>query len=226
MKKNNLLENGGEDAKDKQQDPSTSKTEQLKSFFQKLPYFKLLFLGLIVYLIYQYNQPAGNVLSDWRERHFGTIGIGKTKLNIHTFDDLEQMVFLTYQKQFAIDTINQSRQLVLIYEGKVNIGIDLSERSPEWFSYKEKEVVVKLPKLKVLNKGNNYIDDLKTYCFIEQGTWSNEVMPYLVKKANRQMEKYLTEGECLKRAEQNAKKMITSMLNQEGFDNINITFAE
>ena len=155
-------------------------------------------------------------------------GINITPEQIQSIRDIGQWEFLSVSNEELVDTIRKgifsNDQLVRIYYGTLRIGVDLSKTKPGWLSAHGDTVVVKLPKVGLLDK--EFIDETRTKAFYESGRWTARDREALYRKAQRQMLGHALTKQNLKTAEANAEEQMRHLLQAMGYNNITITFEK
>ena len=150
--------------------------------------------------------------------------INPTPEQIQSIRDIGQWEFLSISNEELVDTVRKGvfsdDQLVRIYYGTLRLGIDMSKTKKNWISAHGDTIVVKLPKVGLLDK--DFIDETRTKAFYESGRWTARDREALYRKAKRQMMSHALTKENLKTAEQNAEVQMRQMLNAMGYNNITI----
>lgn len=154
--------------------------------------------------------------------------INITPEQIQSIRDIGQWEFLSISNEELVDTMRRgvfsNDQLVRIYYGTLRIGIDLSKTKKDWISAHGDTVVVKLPKVGLLDK--EFIDEARTKAFYESGRWKPRDREILYQKARRKMLTHALTKENLQTAEANAEDQMRRMLRAMGYNNITITFEK
>ena len=155
-------------------------------------------------------------------------GINITPEQIQSIRDIGQWEFLSISNEELVDTVRRGLfsddQLVRIYYGTLRLGIDLSKTKKNWISAHGDTVVVKLPKVGLLDK--EFIDETRTKAFYESGRWTARDREALYRKARRQMLSHALTKQNLKTAEANAEDHVRQMMRAMGFNNITVTFEK
>lgn len=155
-------------------------------------------------------------------------GINITPEQIQSIRDIGQWEFLSISNEELVDTVRKGLfsddQLVRIYYGTLRLGIDLSKTKKNWISAHGDTVVVKLPKVGLLDK--EFIDETRTKAFYESGRWTARDREALYRKARRQMLSHALTKQNLKTAEANAEDHVRQMMKTMGFNNITVTFEK
>ena len=153
-------------------------------------------------------------------------GINITPEQIQSIRDIGQWEFLSISNEELVDTVRKGLfsddQLVRIYYGTLRLGVDLSKTKKNWISAHGDTVVVKLPKVGLLDK--EFIDETRTKAFYESGRWTARDREALYRKARRQMISHALTKENLKAAEANAEYEMRRMMSAMGFNNITVKF--
>ena len=113
-------------------------------------------------------------------------------------------------------------QLVRIYYGTLRLGVDLSKTKKNWITAHGDTIVVRLPKVGLLDK--EFIDETRTKAFYESGRWTARDREALYRKARRQMMSHALTKENLKTAEANAEHEVRRMMSAMGYNNITVKF--
>lgn len=155
-------------------------------------------------------------------------GINITPEQIQSIRDIGQWEFLSISNEELVDTVRKGLfsddQLVRIYYGTLRLGIDLSKTKKNWINAHGDTVVVKLPKVGLLDK--EFIDETRTKAFYESGRWTARDREALYRKARRQMLSHALTKQNLKTAEANAEDHVRQMMKTMGFNNIIVTFEK
>ena len=130
------------------------------------------------------------------------------------------------QWEFLVDTVRKGvfsdDQLVRIYYGTLRLGVDLSKTKKNWITAHGDTIVVRLPKVGLLDK--EFIDETRTKAFYESGRWTARDREALYRKARRQMMSHALTKENLKTAEANAEHEVRRMMSAMGYNNITVKF--
>ena len=155
-------------------------------------------------------------------------GINITPEQIQRIRDIGQWEFLSISNEELVDTVRKGvfsdDQLVRIYYGTLRLGIDLSKTKKNWITAHGDTVVVRLPKVGLLDK--EFIDETRTRAFYESGRWTARDREALYRKARRQMISHALTKENLKAAEANAEYEMRRMMSAMGFNNITVKFEK
>lgn len=152
--------------------------------------------------------------------------INPTPEQIQSIRDIGQWEFLSISNEELVDTVRKGvfsdDQLVRIYYGTLRLGVDLSETKKNWISAHGDTIVVRLPKVGLLDK--EFIDETRTKAFYESGRWTARDREALYRKARRQMISHALTKENLKTAEANAEHEVRRMMSAMGYNNITVKF--
>ena len=155
-------------------------------------------------------------------------GINITPEQIQSIRDIGQWEFLSISNEELVDTVRKGLfsddQLVRIYYGTLRLGVDLSKTKNNWISAHGDTVVVKLPKVGLLDK--EFIDETRTKAFYESGRWTARDREALYRKARRQMLSHALTKQNLKTAEANAEDHVRQMMKAMGFNTITVKFEK
>jgi len=155
-------------------------------------------------------------------------GINITPEQIQRIRDIGQWEFLSISNEELVDTVRKGvfsdDQLVRIYYGTLRLGIDLSKTKKNWITAHGDTVVVRLPKVGLLDK--EFIDETRTRAFYESGRWTARDREALYRKARRKMMSHALTKENLKAAEANAEYEMRRMMSAMGFNNITVKFEK
>ena len=154
--------------------------------------------------------------------------INPTPEQIQSIRDIGQWEFLSISNEELVDTVRKGvfsdDQLVRIYYGTLRLGVDLSKTKKNWITAHGDTIVVRLPKVGLLDK--EFIDETRTKAFYESGRWTARDREALYRKARRQMMSHALTKENLKTAEANAEHEVRRMMSAMGYNNIVIRFEE
>lgn len=152
--------------------------------------------------------------------------INPTPEQIQSIRDIGQWEFLSISNEELVDTVRKGvfsdDQLVRIYYGTLRLGVDLSKTKKNWVSAHGDTIVVRLPKVGLLDK--EFIDETRTKAFYESGRWTARDREALYRKARRQMISHALTKENLKTAEANAEHEVRRMMSAMGYNNITVKF--
>lgn len=152
--------------------------------------------------------------------------INPTPEQIQSIRDIGQWEFLSISNEELVDTVRKGvfsdDQLVRIYYGTLRLGVDLSKTKKNWISAHGDTIVVRLPKVGLLDK--EFIDETRTKAFYESGRWTARDREALYRKARRQMISHALTKENLKTAEANAEHEVRRMMSAMGYNNITVKF--
>ena len=154
--------------------------------------------------------------------------IDVTPQQIESIRAIGQWEFLSISNEELVDTVRKGvfsdDQLVRIYYGTLRLGVDLSKTKKNWITAHGDTIVVRLPKVGLLDK--EFIDETRTKAFYESGRWTARDREALYRKANRQMLSHALTKQNLKTAEANAEDHVRQMMKTMGFNNITVTFEK
>ncbi len=152
--------------------------------------------------------------------------INPTPEQIQSIRDIGQWEFLSISNEELVDTVRKGvfsdDQLVRIYYGTLRLGVDLSKTKKNWITAHGDTIVVRLPKVGLLDK--EFIDETRTKAFYESGRWTARDREALYRKARRQMMSHALTKENLKTAEANAEHEVRRMMSAMGYNNITVKF--
>ena len=152
--------------------------------------------------------------------------INPTPEQIQSIRDIGQWEFLSISNEELVDTVRKGvfsdDQLVRIYYGTLRLGVDLSKTKKNWITAHGDTIVVRLPKVGLLDK--EFIDETRTKAFYESGRWTARDREALYRKARRQMMSHALTKENLKTAEENAEHEVRRMMSAMGYNNITVKF--
>ena len=155
-------------------------------------------------------------------------GINITPEQIQSIRDIGQWEFLSISNEELVDTVRKGvfsdDQLVRIYYGTLRLGVDLSKTKKNWISAHGDTVMVKLPKIGLLDR--EFIDETRTKAFYESGRWTARDREALYRKARRQMLNHALTKQNVKTAEANAEDHVRQMMKAMGFNNITVKFEK
>jgi hypothetical protein len=154
--------------------------------------------------------------------------INITPEQIQSIRDIGQWEFLSISNEELVDTVRKGvfsdDQLVRIYYGTLRLGVDLSKTKKNWISAHGDTVMVKLPKIGLLDR--EFIDETRTKAFYESGRWTARDREALYRKARRQMLNHALTKQNVKTAEANAEDHVRQMMKAMGFNNITVKFEK
>lgn len=161
--------------------------------------------------------------------HLG--GKGKMTMTATQIDSLRsigQWEFLSIADEEVVDTIRHGffgdDRLARIYYGTLRLGIDLSKAPDGWISNDKDTVVVTLPKVQLLD--DNFVDEARTRSFIETGKWTEADRAALTRKAAVVMRRRCMTEANIKRANNNAKVQMATLVKSMGFQHVRVEVAE
>ena len=149
-----------------------------------------------------------------------------TPTQIQSIKAIGEWEFLSLSAEELVDTVRKgfftNDELVRIYYGTLRLGVNMHQVEPGWLTTKGDSVIMKLPKIGLLDK--DFIDEARTKSFYESGSWKPTDRDALYKKAYRQMLKHCLTKENLQAAEVNADQQLRNMMQSMGYKNIKIVF--
>ena len=152
--------------------------------------------------------------------------IDVTPTQIQSIKDIGEWEFLSVSAEELVDTVRKgfftNDELVRIYYGTLRLGVNMHQVEPGWLTAKGDSVIMKLPKIGLLDK--DFIDEARTKSFYESGSWKPTDRDALYKKAYRQMLNHCLTKENLQAAEVNADQQLRNMMQSMGYKNIKIVF--
>ena len=152
--------------------------------------------------------------------------IDLTPTQIQSMKAIGEWEFLSLSAEELVDTVRKgfftNDELVRIYYGTLRLGVNMHQVEPGWLTTKGDSVIMKLPKIGLLDK--DFIDEARTKSFYESGSWKPTDRDALYKKAYRQMLKHCLTKENLQAAEVNADQQLRNMMQSMGYKNIKIVF--
>ena len=154
--------------------------------------------------------------------------IDVTPTQIQSIKDIGEWEFLSVSAEELVDTVRKgfftNDELVRIYYGTLRLGVNMHQVEPGWLTAKGDSVIMKLPKIGLLDK--DFIDEARTKSFYESGSWKPTDRDALYKKAYRQMLNHCLTKENLQAAEVNADQQLRNMMQSMGYKNIKIVFKD
>ncbi|MCR5469363.1 DUF4230 domain-containing protein [Prevotella sp. FD3004] len=152
--------------------------------------------------------------------------IDVTPTQIQSIKAIGEWEFLSLSAEELVDTVRKgfftNDELVRIYYGTLRLGVNMHQVEPGWLTTKGDSVIMKLPKIGLLDK--DFIDEARTKSFYESGSWKPTDRDALYKKAYRQMLNHCLTKENLQAAEVNADQQLRNMMQSMGYKNIKIVF--
>lgn len=149
-----------------------------------------------------------------------------TPVQIEKMRSIGQWEFLSVSDEELVDTIRHGffgdDELSRIYYGTLRLGIDLNDAAEDWIGMDGDTVMVKLPKIKLLD--DNFIDEARTRSFTEAGKWTEADRAALTRKAVNAMRRRCLTKANIDRAEANAKAQFGSMIKSMGFQWVKVDF--
>jgi hypothetical protein len=154
--------------------------------------------------------------------------IDVTPTQIQSIKAIGEWEFLSVSAEELVDTVRKgfftNDELVRIYYGTLRLGVNMHQVEPGWLTAKGDSVIMKLPKIGLLDK--DFIDEARTKSFYESGSWKPTDRDALYKKAYRQMLNHCLTKENLQAAEVNADQQLRNMMQSMGYKNIKIVFKD
>lgn len=151
-----------------------------------------------------------------------------TPTQIQSIKNIGQWFFLTINDEEMIDTVRtgffSDDQLVRIYYGTLQLGIDMNDTSDEWITRSNDSIVILLPEVRLLDK--NFIDEARTRSFMESGKWTSADRHALYRRAQAAMIRRCVTPTNLRSAEQQAATQFDELMRAMGFNNVIIRFEK
>lgn len=151
-----------------------------------------------------------------------------TPTQIQSIKNIGQWSFLTINDEEMIDTVRtgffSDDQLVRIYYGTLQLGIDMNDTSDEWITRSNDSIVILLPEVRLLDK--NFIDEARTRSFMESGKWTSADRHALHRRAQAAMIRRCVTPANLRSAEQQAATQFDELMRSMGFNNVIIRFEK
>lgn len=151
-----------------------------------------------------------------------------TPTQIQSIKNIGQWAFLTINDEEMIDTVRtgffSDDQLVRIYYGTIQLGIDMNDTSDEWITRSNDSIVILLPEVRLLDK--NFIDEARTRSFMESGKWTSADRHALYRRAQAAMIRRCVTPANLRSAEQQAATQFDELMRAMGFNNVIIRFEK
>lgn len=151
-----------------------------------------------------------------------------TPTQIQSIKNIGQWSFLTINDEEMIDTVRtgffSDDQLVRIYYGTLQLGIDMNDTSDEWITRSNDSIVILLPEVRLLDK--NFIDEARTRSFMESGKWTSADRHALYRRAQAAMIRRCVTPANLRSAEQQAATQFDELMRAMGFNNVIIRFEK
>ena len=151
-----------------------------------------------------------------------------TPTQIQSIKNIGQWSFLTINDEEMIDTVRtgffSDDQLVRIYYGTLQLGIDMNDTSDEWITRSNDSIVILLPEVRLLDK--NFIDEARTRSFMESGKWTSADRHALYHRAQAAMIRRCVTPANLRSAEQQAATQFDELMRSMGFNNVIIRFEK
>ena len=151
-----------------------------------------------------------------------------TPTQIQSIKNIGQWAFLTINDEEMIDTVRtgffSDDQLVRIYYGTLQLGIDMNDTSDEWITRSNDSIVILLPEVRLLDK--NFIDEARTRSFMESSKWTSADRHALYRRAQAAMIRRCVTPANLRSAEQQAATQFDELMRAMGFNNVIIRFEK
>lgn len=151
-----------------------------------------------------------------------------TPTQIQSIKNIGQWSFLTINDEEMIDTMRtgffSDDQLVRIYYGTLQLGIDMNDTSDEWITRSNDSIIILLPEVRLLDK--NFIDEARTRSFMESGKWTLSDRHALYRRAQAAMIRRCVTPANLRSAEQQAATQFDELMRAMGFNNVIIRFEK
>lgn len=151
-----------------------------------------------------------------------------TPTQIQSIKNIGQWSFLTINDEEMIDTVRtgffSDDQLVRIYYGTLQLGIDMNDTSDEWITRSNDSIIILLPEVRLLDK--NFIDEARTRSFMESGKWTSADRYALYRRAQAAMIRRCVTTANLRSAEQQAATQFDELMRAMGFNNVIIRFEK
>lgn len=151
-----------------------------------------------------------------------------TPTQIQSIKNIGQWSFLTINDEEMIYTVRtgffSDDQLVRIYYGTLQLGIDMNDTSDEWITRSNDSIVILLPEVRLLDK--NFIDEARTRSFMESGKWTSADRHALYRRAQAAMIRRCVTPANLRSAEQQAATQFDELMRAMGFNNVIIRFEK
>lgn len=155
-------------------------------------------------------------------------GIEVTAAQIESIRQIGEWEFLSINTEEMVDTVRHGifsdDELIRIYYGTVRLGIDLSNASDDWIKQKNDTLIVKLPRIKLLDK--DLIDETLTQSFLQTGKWTNADREALAARAYQAMLKRSLTKANIATAEQNGINQFKQIFNALGVEKTNIYYEK
>ena len=151
-----------------------------------------------------------------------------TPTQIQSIKNIGQWSFLTINDEEMIDTVRtgffSDDQLVRIYYGTLQLGIDMNDTSDEWITRSNDSIIILLPEVRLLDK--NFIDEARTRSFMESDKWTSADRHALYRRAQAAMIRRCVTTANLRSAEQQAATQFDELMRAMGFNNVIIRFEK
>lgn len=193
------------------------KAGKVLKFVAKYPYV-LLAVAVVAAVALFYH-----CLSTTSEVSVGhTEGIGRTATQITDIKLIGQWEALNISCEEMVDTFEEhffgDKELVKIYTGKMRLGVDFGNEAADRLSVQGDTVVVRLPKVRLLNP--DFIDEAHTRTFYERGQWGAAANRALYEKARRAMLKRNLTASQLNIAADNVRRRLREVFLAFGYNDV------
>ncbi|MBP5257882.1 MAG: DUF4230 domain-containing protein [Prevotella sp.] len=135
-----------------------------------------------------------------------------------------QWEFLTIEDEEMVDTVKhgifKDEELIRIYNGKLRLGVDLTQADPRWIEMKDDSLIITLPKITLLDK--DFIDEAMTQPFFQSGDWTDADYESLYQRAYQRMKARCMTKENMRIAEDNARSEMENLFRSMGYDKLRI----
>ena len=117
------------------------------------------------------------------------------------------------------------RKIYAIYPAQVNLGFDLSECGDDWLRVSGDTAYVKLPPVRILNEGGQFVDDARKRVPIQSGKWNWSEMDALRESANREMLFQCWRDGSFNEAAAQGRVVVENLMNTLGYRNVQIDIS-
>lgn len=151
-----------------------------------------------------------------------TDAIGRTATQVSDIKLIGQWEALNISCEEMVDTFEEhffgDKELVRIYTGKMRLGVDFGSEAADRLSVRGDTVVVRLPRVRLLNP--DFIDEARTRTFYERGQWGAEANRALYEKARRAMLRRNLTAAQLGMAADNVRRRLRETLMAFGYADV------
>lgn len=112
------------------------------------------------------------------------------------------------------------RKIYAIYPAQVNLGFDLTECGDDWLRVSGDTVYVKLPPVRILNDGGQYVDEARKRVPIQSGKWTWSEMNSLREMANKEMLFQCWRDGSFNDASAQGRAVVENLLKTLGYRNV------